>query len=96
MLTLLLTKEDENLLILWERKTLRRIYVPMQEQGEWRNRRNDELYQVYGQPGIVTKMKMSRLRWLSHRQRMDNRRKTKSIYEGIQGGKRETGRPRKK
>jgi hypothetical protein len=38
-----LTKSDENLLRIFERKLLRKIYGPIQEGDIWRIRNNEEL-----------------------------------------------------
>ena len=42
---------------------------------------NKELYQLYDSPGIVTNIKLSRLRWAGHLQRREREDVTKRIME---------------
>ena len=48
------------------KKILRRIYGLICEGGQWRNRYNRELEQLYNEPNIVNVIKSSRLRWAGH------------------------------
>jgi hypothetical protein len=48
------SKNLENALSTFERKILRRIYGPVQDNGQWRIRYNKELYELYGEPDTVT------------------------------------------
>jgi hypothetical protein len=43
-----LSKNSENALSIFERKILRRMYGPVQDNGQWRIRYNKELYELYG------------------------------------------------
>jgi hypothetical protein len=45
-----LSKEEENLLQIFERRILRRIYGPINEGGIWRIRYNNGLYKLYNEP----------------------------------------------
>jgi hypothetical protein len=65
-----LSKKDENLLQISERRILRRIYGPINEGGICRIRYNNELYKLYSEPDTVTVIKIGRLRWLGHLFRM--------------------------
>jgi hypothetical protein len=56
-----LSKNSENALSTFERKILRRIYGPVQDNGQWRIRYNKELYELYGEPDLVTRIKLKRL-----------------------------------
>jgi hypothetical protein len=42
------SKNSENALSTFARKILRRIYGPVQDNGQWRVRYNKELYELYG------------------------------------------------
>ena len=55
---------------IFERKILRKIYGPVNENGEWRIRNNKELYELYKSSDIITDIKIARLRWVGHVQRM--------------------------
>jgi hypothetical protein len=45
--TRVLSKSDENILGVFERKILRPIFGPTNENGEWRIKYNNELYTLY-------------------------------------------------
>jgi hypothetical protein len=51
-----LSKNSETALTVstFERKILRRIYGPVQDNGQWRIRYNKELYELYCEPDLVT------------------------------------------
>ena len=49
----------------------RKIYGPVNEKGEWRIRYNKELYELY-KSSDITDIKIARLRWAGHVQRMKN------------------------
>jgi hypothetical protein len=61
-----LSKKDESLLQIFERRILRRIDGPINEGGMWRIRYNNELHKLYNEPDTVRVIKMGRLRWLGH------------------------------
>jgi hypothetical protein len=65
-----LTKSYENLLRIFERKTLRKIYWPIQEGDIWRIRNNEELNRSINGEDIVKFIEAQRIRWLGHVQRM--------------------------
>ncbi|GBM84301.1 hypothetical protein AVEN_1906-1 [Araneus ventricosus] len=50
----------------FERKVLRTIFGPVQEQGCWRTRYNFELYRRYKEPQVAQIIQSYRLRWLGH------------------------------
>jgi hypothetical protein len=52
--TWVLSKSDEAILGVFERKILRAIFGPTNENGEWRIKYNDELYTLYKDSDIVT------------------------------------------
>lgn len=89
-----LTQADEQMLSVWERKVLRTIFGPVRDGEEWRSRYNHELYNLYGNPGIVAVAKSNRIRWAGHLERMDGSRHTKNIAEAATYGSRRRGRPR--
>jgi hypothetical protein len=66
-----LSKNSENAVSTFERKILWRIYGPVQDNGQWRIRYNKELYELYGEPVVVTCIKLKRLQWAGHVQRME-------------------------
>ena len=89
-----MTLTDELRLNTWERKILRRIYGPVCDQGEWRIRTNQEVYDLYEEPSLVAEIKSWRLRWLGHLERMPENRGVKKAYQQKPEGRRLPGRPR--
>jgi hypothetical protein len=54
-------REEENMLQIFERRILRRIYGPIKENGIWRSRYNHELYKLYNEADVV---KVIIVKWL--------------------------------
>jgi hypothetical protein len=65
---------------------LRKIYEPTYENGYWRIKMNQEIYNKFKSPNIVTAIKVHRLEWLGHVVRMDDARTVKKLLEGKPGG----------
>jgi len=61
--TWVLSKSDEARPGVFERKVLRAIFGPTNDNGEWRTKYNDELYTLYKDSDIITYIKINRLRW---------------------------------
>lgn len=80
----------------FERKILRRILGPVQDRDVWRNRYNDELYNIYKEPEIGTAIKLRRLQWAGHVQRMEEERIPKKILRERVYGIRPRERPRQR
>ena len=89
-----LTRGAEHILNRWERKILRNIYGPIQENGVWRSRTNQEILHLYNESTIVTVIKQSRLRWAGHLERMAANRVVKQVHHLRPTGRRLVGRPR--
>jgi len=82
------------MLLTWDRKILRKIYGPTEENGQWRIKTNEELRTKYKSQDIVTVIKIRRLEWLGHASRMNETRPAKKIFEGKLEGRRVRGRPK--
>jgi hypothetical protein len=65
-----LKREDENMLQIFERKILRRIYGLIKENDIWRSRYNRELYKLYNKRDIRKVIREGQLSWLEHLFRM--------------------------
>jgi hypothetical protein len=63
---------------------------------EWKIWNNQELRNMYGQPDIIEEIKSKRLEWLGHVVRIEGNRMVKRVFKGHPGGRRKTGRPRKR
>ncbi|PSN57406.1 hypothetical protein C0J52_07305, partial [Blattella germanica] len=66
------------------------FYGPVQENGEWRLRYNREIYELYNSPDIVTDIKIGRLRWAGHIQRMKPSEMVRKIMETKPKGRRQS------
>ena len=77
-----MTKRDEQLFAVWERKILRKIYGPVKEESDWRIRNNLELQQLFKGTDIVTDIKQRRLRWAGHVERMEENRNCRKVFRG--------------
>jgi hypothetical protein len=63
----------------FERRILRRIYGPTCETGVCRIKYSDELYSLYKDLDIARVIKVSRIRWLGHLVRMEEKLPCKKI-----------------
>ncbi|GBL83882.1 hypothetical protein AVEN_229675-1 [Araneus ventricosus] len=77
----------------FERKVLRTIFGPVQEQGCWRTRYNFELYRLYKEPQVTQIIRSNRLRWLGHVWRTPENNPTRLHTFKNPGGARAQGRP---
>ena len=66
------TMDEERALAVFERKILRKIYGPVNENELWRTRQNDELEAIIKEENIVRFIKCQRIRWLGHIERMQD------------------------
>jgi hypothetical protein len=88
-----ITNKMERVFMTWERKILRKPYGPTYENGYWRIKMNQEIYNKFKSPNTLTAIKVCRLEWLGHVVRMDGARIVKKLLEGKPGGGRKKGRP---
>jgi len=89
-----LTKSDQNLLRIFERKILRKMYRPIREGDIWRIRNNEELNRSINGEDIVTFIKARRIRWLGHVKRMEVGAMPRKMMEVRLVIGRRKGRPR--
>jgi len=92
-----LTNQDEQHLRIFERRILRKILDPVQnEDGSWRIRMNYELNKLIENADRVRFIKSRRIAWLGHVMRMDDKRTPKRILQWKPIGTRTSGRPQKR
>jgi len=91
-----LTKRDRKQLNIFERKVYRRILGPVydNEQENWRILTNKEIYASVKNPTILETIRLNRLRWFGHVQRMEENRIPKRVLYMNFGTTRLRGRPR--
>jgi hypothetical protein len=91
--TLSLPLREERTLRLFEKRTLRRMLVPKNDEvtGEWRKLHNEELNGLYS-PNIIPAIKSRRMRWKGHAARMGDRRGVyRILVENAEGPEVEPG-----
>jgi len=92
-----LTNRDEQYLRIFERRILRKIFGPVQnEDGFWRIGKNYELNDLIKNADIVRFLKSKRMASLGHVMRMEGKRIPKRVLEWKPKGRRNRGRPRKR
>jgi hypothetical protein len=69
-----MTKQEEQALLIFERKIFRRIYGSKYEDGEWKSRTNRELEELRKGENIVKLIKGQRISWLGHLEGMEEDR----------------------
>ena len=81
--TLKLTKTDIKQMNIFERKVYRRILGPVydNEKENWRILTNKEIYARVKKPTITETIRLNRLRWFGHVQRMEENRIPERILE---------------
>jgi hypothetical protein len=88
---------EEHRLRVFENRVLRRIFGPKREEDEsWRKLQNDELLRLYSSPNIVRVIKLMRMRWARHVDRMGEGRGVYRVLVGRPEGKRPLRRPRRR
>ena len=55
----------------FERKVLRRLFVGITVNGNWRKRYNKELMQLFGDLDRLSFVRINRLNWIGHVSRME-------------------------
>ena len=76
---LILNKSDENTLVMWERKILRKIFSPVKESGVWRIR-TKQLMDLHIKPDVISEIRKGRLRWLGRVERILSARTVKKVF----------------
>jgi hypothetical protein len=75
---------------------LRRIFGPRRNKvtGGWRKLHNEELHNLYSSPNIIRMVKLRRVRWAGHVERMEKKKKRNAYKVLVENpeGKRPLGR----
>jgi hypothetical protein len=83
-----------NKLFVFERKILRKIFSPNNENGIWRIKTNQELNEITKHKNITNFVRAQRPSWLGHIERMQGTRMVKAIYSWKPISRRPIGRPK--
>jgi len=78
---------EKAILGVFERKILRDIFGPTNDNGEWRIKYNNGLYTLYKESGIVTYIKINRLKWAGHVIGMEEHSPTRRVLVAVVEGK---------
>ena len=94
--TWILTKTDRKQMNIFERKVYRRISGPVYDNKKenWRTLTNKEIYSIVKKPTITETIRLNRLHWFGHVQRMEGNRIPERILYMNLGTTRLRGRPR--
>jgi hypothetical protein len=77
----------------WKREILRRIHRPVLQQGIWRIKRTQEVWELLKILEIAANIK-KKIEWIGHAVRKDQGRTLKKIFHSKPAGRRRRGRPR--
>jgi len=83
-----------NELMVFERKILKKIFGPNNENGIWRIKTNQEPDEIIKRKNITNFIWAQRLSWLGHIERMQGTRMVKAIYSWKPISRRPIGRPK--
>ncbi|GFV59859.1 uncharacterized protein TNCV_4739871 [Trichonephila clavipes] len=73
-----MSRTDENMISIYERKILRSNFGGIQESGTWRRRSSLELYRSYKESDIVCFVQIQRIKWAGHVIRINDHTAKKS------------------
>jgi len=90
------TEREEQAVLIFGRKILRRICGAKYENGEWKSRKNRELEEMSKGENIVKWIKGQRVSWLGQLEGMEENRMPRKIFTEELEGTRRRGRPRKR
>jgi hypothetical protein len=79
---------------MFERKILRKIFGPRNENGIWRIKTNQEIEELIKRRNIINFIRAQRLSWLGHIERMQDTRMVKAVYSWKPISRRPIGRPK--
>jgi hypothetical protein len=87
-----LSRTNEKMVDVFEKKILQRIYGPIKDRDQWRCRFNKELHDLLKQPRLSVEIRIARLRWAGHFAKMDEKRVPRRLMYVQPEGLRKVGR----
>jgi hypothetical protein len=88
------SKKDLNMIRIFERRILRKIYGPINDTSKWRTRYSNYFYTLYNELDIAKVIKTGRLRWLGHVFRMQEVGPCRKLTVRKPEGTRHLGEPK--
>ena len=70
------------------------MYGGMRANENWRQQYNKELMQLFGYLDTLSFVRVRRLNWIGHVNRMDSKRKISQVFDNNPQGSRIRGRPK--
>jgi hypothetical protein len=89
-----LSRLDVRLVSIFERRILRYIFGPVEENGTWRRRYNYDLYELFNEPDIIGYINLKRLLWAGHLIYASKNRIIRKIFNIKPEGTRKVGSPK--
>jgi hypothetical protein len=89
-----LNKDIANRLAAFEGKVLRRMFERIKVYENWRMRYNKGLILLFGDLDILSFVRISRLNWICHFNRMSSKRRISQVFNNNPQGSRLRGRPK--
>jgi hypothetical protein len=89
-----MSSETSKRFAVFKLEVLRKMLGAIKINNCWRGRHNNELMQLYGDLDIVSFIRINRLRWIGHVNRMDNKRMVYHVFANQPQGSRSRGRPK--
>jgi hypothetical protein len=83
-----------NKLLVFERRILRKIFGPKNENGIWRVKTNQELDEIIKHKNTINCTRAQRLSWIGHIERMQGTGMVNAIYCWKHISRRPIGRPK--
>jgi len=90
------SKSDENILAILERRTWKNVWSGKKYNGVCRIRCGQDLMDLYREPYIISEIREGRLRWFGHVERMPQERIVKEVFKTVPEGKSFVGKSRKR
>jgi len=89
-----LIKNTGKRLAVFERKVLRRMFVGITVNENWRKRYGKELMQLAWDLDILPFVRISQLNWIGHVSRTESKRKASQVFNNSPKGSQLRGRPK--
>ena len=91
-----LSQTEEIMFNVFKRKVLRKIYGPEWVNGQWRNRYNHEICNLYKEMDLTRNIRLRRVQWMGHVMRMKDERVLNKVLKEYTERRRPVGSPKRR
>jgi hypothetical protein len=91
-----LSQTEEKMFDAFNGKVLRKIYGPEWVNGQWRNRYNHEIRNLYKEVELTRNIRLRRVQWVGHVIRLKDERVLKKVMKEYTERRRPVGRPKRR